>query len=96
MFLLADDQVKKKLEAEHRRFLKVIFQLRPNTKAAEVYKTAKTTSLEERIQKLAVNWFNKKMEDEHFENYISTCKCYGRFDKYNTTLDLISKIINQD
>ena len=60
MFLLADDQVNRKLEAEHRRFLKVIFQLSPSTKAAEVYKIAKTTSLEERIQKLAVNWFNKK------------------------------------
>ena len=54
MFLFADDEVKRKLEAEQ------IFQLSPSTKAAEVYKIAKTTSLEERIQKLAVNWFNKK------------------------------------
>lgn len=96
MFLLANDKVKEKLESEHRRFLKVIFNLDRRTSKEDVYRISNTTSLEERIQKLAANWFQRKMEDENFQTYISNCKCYGQFDRYNTIVDILSKIINQD
>ena len=96
MFLLANDRVKQKLEAEHRRFLRGIFNLDSRTKNVDVYKISNTISFEERAQHLASKWFLKKVEDEDFQKHIDKCKCYGKFDKYNTTLDILSKIVSQD